>query len=286
MKIGLLGDTHGNFGYMSYAAGKFYREGIQNVMQLGDLGIWPNQGTKDGFTRLDETLDKFGQTWYVTPGNHEDYGQIDTLAEAHPDTDFLVYRPHILLMRRGTRFEFDGMTFVSLGGAPSVDRTYRLQKFHGFWWAQEDMTDEDVQRTIDGGYADVMLSHDAPAGLDQIERRIKDNSWIPLQDQMYAREGRIRFTRAVREVHPEFLFHGHYHFKVIEDWVSEHDGEEHTTHVFGLSKDEENFSLGVLDTETRKAEIWDLNTDYARFRWQEPHELLDRLPQGWKRYTE
>jgi hypothetical protein len=61
---------------------------------------------------------------------------------------------------RGARFTVVGRSFVSLGGAPSIDFETRVPG--GDWWPTEMITYEDVAHVVAGGTADVMLTHDAP----------------------------------------------------------------------------------------------------------------------------
>lgn len=269
MKIGLLGDTHGNYGWMLYALDKFNREGITTILQLGDFGIWPGTNGEGIMKRVDLLLKNYKQTMYVVPGNHEDYDQINAVPVA--EDGWQHFREHILLAPRGHRWEWGGMSFVALGGAPSVDRQPRLEAMQKnptglkSWWAEEDITEEDVQKVIDGGYADVMVCHDAPNGVDEIHRQISGNPHgFKGVDLIYAADGRERLTRAFKAVAPNLLLHGHYHF-LVNEYLNVQRGEQwHRAHVLGLSKDQANFSLGCLDTDTREAVPWDIFIDYQR----------------------
>lgn len=254
MKIGLLGDTHGNIGWMTYALNKFHREGITTILQVGDFGVWPGLNGALFLKRTSSSLKLHGQTMIVTPGNHEDYDQIKAVEVAADG--FQHIRESILLAPRGHRWELADRSFVSLGGAPSVDRTYRIDRKLG-WWADEAITLDDMHRVADGGYADVMVTHDAPF-VPSIEEKIKDNpfgfkSW----DLEYAFEGRTLMDDAFTAVKPKIFLHGHYHFAVAET-VNE-------CRVVGLSCDYRNHSLGVLDTDTLEAVTWDLISDYANY---------------------
>lgn len=265
MKIGLLGDTHANYGWLMYALNKFNREGIDTILQLGDFGIWPG-GTNAGMmNRVNILLRNYRQTLYVVPGNHEDYTQIAAVPVA--DDGWQHFREHILLAPRGHRWEWGGLSFVALGGAPSVDRAARWKAKMG-WWPEEAITEEDVEKVIEGGYADVMVAHDAPTGIREIERRIGSNPHGFAQlDIEYAAEGRRLLTRAFRAVAPRLFFHGHYHFLVTEQLNVQRGEHWHLCKILGLSKDQTNFSLGAFDTETRLATAWDIFIDYTRHKF-------------------
>lgn len=280
MKIGIMGDTHGSTNWVKgYALGKFKREGIQTIIQVGDFGIWPGERGGLFAKAVNAELKKNDQEIIVVPGNHEDWTKINSLPEY--DDGFLSFRDNIRVAPRGHRWEMDGKTFVGLGGAPSVDRQWRL---HGMkisladwktseemlagrgaglrdkqlWWPEEQITEEDVAKTIAGGYADVFVAHDAPHGVQTIETRIAGNPmgfWEG--DLAYAEVGRERMTRAFEGVKPKLFLHGHYHFP-----VNETVGE---THVVGLATDTANGSLGALDTEDLSVEIWDITADYRTY---------------------
>lgn len=266
MKIGLLGDTHANYAWLMYALNKFNREGVTTILQLGDFGIWPGEQNVGLMNRVNILLRNYHQKLYVVPGNHEDYDQINALPVQ--DDGWQRFRERILLAPRGHRWEWDGVSFVALGGAPSVDRAYRLKTAAKSWWPEEAITDEDVQKVIDGGYADVMVCHDAPRGVQEIERRIagNPNGFTP-EDLEYAAEGRALLTRAFKEVAPSLLLHGHYHFLVTEHLNVQRGEQWHQCQVLGLAKDNMNFSLGVLDTEIRDARAWDILIDFNRYRY-------------------
>lgn len=268
-RIGLVGDTHGNLKWMLYCIDKMEREGIQTVVQVGDFGIWPGSRAEHQMDVFSAHLKKANQVWYVVPGNHDDYDQIDALMPSRFSSgDPLGYfRENIILIPRGFRWSWDNTSFVALGGAPSVDRAVRVKHKWG-WWPQEAITREDIDMTVAGGYADVMITHDAPFGSGQIAKHIKGNPFgFAAEDLDYAAEGRINLTEAVLGVKPKILIHGHYHYKVIED--VHYAADNFTVKQFGLNRDDANHSLGFIDTETQHVEIWDLMLDYNEYKWSQ-----------------
>ncbi|WP_062384533.1 metallophosphoesterase family protein [Demequina iriomotensis] len=249
MKVALLGDTHGNEEWIRHALEEFATAGLDTIIQVGDLGVWPGPAAGKMWNKIDELLARNGQTMYVAPGNHEDYDRIDRL-EARDD-GWLRFRHHILLAPRGHRTELGGRTLVWLGGAASVDRGWRryLESMTGqkTWWHQEEITAADVEAAAAGGHADIMVAHEAPHGVPSIERQIAGNpGGFAREDLMYAHYVRRAFTDAFEAVRPGLLLHGHYHLPVDE--LVEFDGFR--TRVFGLSLDGDPLSLGVLDLDT------------------------------------
>jgi hypothetical protein len=269
MKIGILGDTHMQTNWTLFALWKFNKEGITKVIQVGDFGIAQTMAGARFLDAVNAAAAQYGIELYVVPGNHEDWVWINRLTENDRQT-WANLCPNIYLAPRGIRWEWDGVTFVALGGAPSVDRTWRLEdqefikdpKQH-IWFPDEMITWEDVEYVAAGGHADVMIGHDAPENVPTIEARIGRNpfGWNPA-DLLYAADGRRRYTEAFKAVAPDTLFHGHYHFKV-DDMVRTF--EDNWCNVIGLGCDGMKEGLGHYDTETRKGHIWDVGRDMGEY---------------------
>lgn len=250
-RIGILGDVHGNANVALAALKRFFAEDITDILQVGDWGFWPGKHGQAFLTYVNTLLAKNGQTLYVTPGNHEDYTFLKNL---HVREDgWAEAKSHILVAPRGHRWEWEGVSFVSLGGAPSVDRGWRVrhQRSQGYpvWWAEEDITSEDMDKTMEGGYADVMIAHDAPLGVPMIERKIAGNPMgFEEEDLAYAYQGRQKMKTVVDAVKPNLFFHGHYHFKVHET-VDD-------VRIFGLAADGELYSMGYLNLDDLSFKFW------------------------------
>lgn len=260
MRIGLLGDVHGNRNWLLRAVGVFARSGVDTIIQVGDLGIWPNGDDERTFDLAECDLAKMGITMLVAPGNHEDYDQIEALPQR---TDgWLQYRPHSLLAPRGLRTTLGGRSVLWLGGAGSVDRSWRLReeakenlqsrrygssKRLKLWWEQETLTDADVECAIVGGPAEVMVCHDVPspvAGITQLTTRDKDQEDLDL-----ANESTRRLTQVVDAVHPKLLAHGHHHLRVESTYGP--------TLTRGLGTDGSTDALALLELDTLTVNYWD-----------------------------
>ncbi len=118
---------------------------------------------------------------------------------------------HIAVLPRGHRWRWADRRCVSLGGAPSVDVSFRVPDRN--WWAAEAITEADVERVVAGGRAEVFFAHDAP------ERSTPRVDWIignnpagwPESALAYAARGRAAITEAFATVLPDLYVHGHYH---------------------------------------------------------------------------
>lgn len=262
-----MGDVHGSEHHILNGLTTFHKKSIDTIIQVGDLGVWPGRGAAESWDRVEAALAANGQTMFVAPGNHEDYDQIDALV---PRADgWLPFRDHILLAPRGHRSELGGRSVVWLGGAGSVDRGARIaddrianhvKSRYGSssrqktWWSQEEITDADVERTIAGGGADIMVCHDAPRPVKTIEDYVESAaSGFSAIDVEYAAVSRGRLTEAVKEVAPQLLLHGHWHFNV--DDIFKVPFQEHVVRIVGLHRQGHHGNLAVLDTATLDVEI-------------------------------
>lgn len=198
--------------------------------------MWPGHRGRQYLLDLEAALASYSMTMFVTPGNHDDYDQIDelpTLDLGHEIGAVQWVTDHIALLPRGHRWERNGWSFVSLGGAPSIDRWSRREGID--WWAAEMITDDDVARVVEAGPADVMLTHDAPDAALCTPRvasilRSNPTGW-PTYALNYAAEGTARMTTAFLAVEPRLFLHGHFHVK-DETWLEQFD---HPTHVVSLA---------------------------------------------------
>lgn len=258
MKIGLLGDTHGNSQVVLDALDSFKEQEVVDILHVGDFGIWPGNPGMQFLAQVNTHLSKNKQTLYVTPGNHEDYTFIKAIEKhaSNYEDGWARARDNILVAPRGLRWEWNGVSFVSLGGAPSVDRAWRLEfqrkKGYPVWWKDEDITREDMDRTIAGGYADIMIAHDAPYGVSGVEKGIAGNPFnFTEEDLHYAFEGRVKIREVVEAVKPKLYFGGHYHWKVDETLsVVGTEETDHEIRVRILAADGAPNSWGILDLDT------------------------------------
>ncbi len=209
--VGLAGDWHGNTDWAQGALRSLAEAGVTRVYHLGDFGIWPGESGQRYLDRLEATARRFGLEVWVTPGNHEDYDQIVACGDWRDGLAWI--RPHIGLIPRGHRWSDEGRMFVSLGGAPSIDREARTVGVS--WWPGEMITYAEADAVHREGTADVMLAHDAPDGSTAAVRAIigtpPDQSPWSAAGLAYAREGRLLMNHAVAGVKPRLFAHGHYH---------------------------------------------------------------------------
>lgn len=212
--VAFAGDWHGNTAWAKARIADVAGRGVALILHLGDFGIWPGPSGKRYLLTLEQTCAEYGVGIWVTPGNHEDWARLTQLWENPKHTGRPLHlTKHIAVLPRGYRFELEGRSFVSLGGAPSVDLADRTCGKD--WWPEEMITDEDVAHVIERGYADVMLAHDAPLAPYEVPRVAylrTHNEWgWPDRALAYARVGAERMHEAFLGVSPRLFAHGHYH---------------------------------------------------------------------------
>lgn len=258
-KIGVAGDWHGNKGWSGIALARFAELGIKNILQLGDFGFWSGNSGQKYLYKVNKRLELNEQTLFVTLGNHEDYVQVARF-QPYPHMDGWVYDPkypNIVVAQRGTRWEWNGVTFVSLGGGNSIDYMGRTEWLN--WWKAERISLADVYNTVAGGYADVMVAHDAPYGVNLFgSHRESRHDWLPTE-MKYAQESRMTMRQAVDGVKPKLFLHGHYHFFANHTTVLNDGVDDYTLHSVGLDMDGSKHNLAVLHLPSKNLEMISLS---------------------------
>jgi hypothetical protein len=260
--VAVAGDWHGDQVWAQARIESLGERGITTVLHVGDFGIWPGPTGKIFLRAVEAACAKRDVILLVVPGNHEDWGRLTALWSSQKNRDEtgallpLRLRDHILLLPRGYRWAMGGRTFVSLGGAPSIDFESRTPGRD--WWPDgEMMSRDDVELTIAGGPADVMITHDSPGPpwcVPKIEAMIRTNpmGW-PKRALDYARIGTERVTEAFLGVAPRLLVHGHFH--APDETMVRLPGADHDTRIWslGMNRQEGNIRLLDLDSLTEPA---------------------------------
>lgn len=248
--VALAGDWHGNTRWAAARIAEVAAYDVALILHLGDFGVWPGPSGRWYIEHLEDACAKYGVGIWVTPGNHEDWGRLARLwADPHHTGRPLHLSKHIAILPRGHRFELKGRSFVSLGGAPSVDLNFRSRGHD--WWPQEAITDDDVERVIEGGHADVMLAHDAPLAPYEVPHvariRAETGTW-PDNALAYARVGAERMHQAFLGVRPLLFAHGHYH--VSDETTVELPATGYPTKIWSLNCDGVDGNIRYLDLTT------------------------------------
>ena len=210
-RIVVAGDWHGNeqwaVGVIEQLPRLLPGEGRRIVLHVGDFGVWPGLAGSLYLRAVKLALAAVNAELWFVDGNHEDHDQLDALARDCTREDGRVHVVNgVHHLPRGHRWEWHGRTWLALGGATSVDSPARRQGFD--WWPQEAIGQGDYFRATEPGTADVMVTHDCPAGVPL--DLPKPPSWWAMED---AYRHRLLLGAVVSTVQPSWLVHGHYHLE-------------------------------------------------------------------------
>ena len=241
----VAGDVHGNSGWLEVLFRSAVAHGCNAILQLGDFGFWPHQpGGSRYLHRVSKYADRSGVVVFWIDGNHENH---DALRLLTPSADgFVDVARGCRHAPRGLRWTWRGVRFGALGGAFSIDWRDRVPGRS--WWPDEVTTAADVER-LGGAALDVLLTHDAPAGVPLGGVRLPD------ADQVRTDEVRALLAEAVKATSPRLVLHGHWHRRYSYEltWPAAVEGGAgwRATQVEGLASDVERDARawGVLDLE-------------------------------------
>jgi hypothetical protein len=209
-RIAFLGDLHGDWGFGVRALTHATQErGASVAVQVGDFGFChPSEAFVAAMSAAAVQLD-LPLLWI--DGNHENHDALHAMP-CDPATGLRPIAPGIWHLPRGYRWSWGGVRFLALGGAHSVDRPLRTPGLD--WFPQEKISVADATGAIAGGPAEVMVCHDAPAGVEIPGLRPHD---FPAAEIRTADQQRALLRSVVDEVRPRWLFHGHYHTAYIDE---------------------------------------------------------------------
>ncbi len=179
-------------------------------MQLGDFGYWEH---KNGGPQFLDVVSEFATSenipFFWLDGNHENHPLLHSqYKDCETEDGFWEIRKNLYYSPRGHRFEWDGIKFMTYGGAFSIDRAYR--KIGESWWWEEEIDPAHVDATLsDTTTIDILLCHDVPKGVDiKSVMSIIGKNFKPIRA---ADAGKEQLQRIVEALRPKEIFHGHYH---------------------------------------------------------------------------
>jgi len=178
----VVGDIHGEFGYLNSL---IHKKQPTVILQVGELGYWPKFRSK---TQIKSPNTKI----YFCDGNHEDHDSLKTLENNE------VYE-NVYYMKRGSTLDLpDGRTVLFMGGAFSIDWEHRTPGIDWFPF-EELVTEEDINKIPDKKI-DIVISHTAPKEfyISNIDYSIPDPS-------------RECLSQILEKYHPKLWYFGHFH---------------------------------------------------------------------------
>lgn len=255
MRILIGGDTHGSRTQINYLFDMAKHNDCDGpIIQVGDFGYSPRR--EFGHTFLD-TVEKLckkhdKELWWLD-GNHEDHDEIDRLLGGHyQDSPVVTKReskttpgniiefPHIKYLPRGCTFELDGVSFMSYGGAFSIDRAWRTK--YVSWFPQEMIDYDHIANDIPDDHVDVLLSHDVPLGY-------KFGYDEYSQASITSRTAREALFMLVQKITPKVCMGGHHH--IYDKYEIQHKNGIARCNIINCDGNGK-FSAMLLDTDTIK----------------------------------
>lgn len=209
-KFVVAGDWHGHIHEVTPIIKLCVEKGYDTIIHVGDFGTYVrHQGFLDS---VDKLCSEHNIRIYFIDGNHEDFNYLYSLP-----LDSVGLRPvrsRLSHIPRGYRWSWEGVSFMGLGGAASINSPKLLAK--GEWWEQEAITDDDILEAVLPGRVDVMFTHDSPVtASNSIANNASEQDAVlerfGTSAVRYCIEHRNRLAFVTNAVTPKILYHGHYH---------------------------------------------------------------------------
>ena len=233
-RVAFAGDWHGNTEWAVERISEL--EGITDtILHVGDF--WPATDY-DEFTEAvnNANVSNSIKKIMVTLGNHEPWDRFRNIGPEPfqvAETIFVLPRPY--------RFVINNTSFLSLGGAHSVDFDRDDKNF--LWFSDEAITDKLVEETIKGGYADILITHESPedSPIKAVKEILRSNprGWTD-EALKYSLESRIKISEVWDSVRPKLLIHGHMH---VPGQAYALDGRK----IVSLGRDGQDMNTFLLD---------------------------------------
>lgn len=209
----LAGDWHGDTEWAKKCVWATADRDISHLVHHGDFGFWPGDNGVRYLDGVETACAAAEVTLSVIAGNHDDYNYLESLPA---DADGVTHpREHVRVLPRGYRFDLGGLSVCCVGGAVSVDKAGRTPSVS--WWPQEEITDAQEAATIAGGPADILLTHDAPAGVATPKLPRKDFlNWVGAHIAAESDAHQNRVARIATATGARALVHGHFHARYTD----------------------------------------------------------------------
>jgi predicted phosphodiesterase len=257
MLICAAGDIHGALNRL-YEDVLAFEEALgvrfDYVLHVGDFGVWPNANRIDKATRNHDGAGDF-PLWLaegrVAPrptvfvkGNHEDFEWLDS----HQGEQVL---PGLIYLRNGCSVDLrdphsGAIRVAGIGGCygPS-DYGHRSDELQGY--AKRHYTLDEIERLVNTNSVDIVLTHDAPAGVCFNRHR---------RGAGYKSEAR-GLDVLLTHLRPRVCFFGHHHTRV--------DAEISGVRCIGLNKVAMPGNLVAIEMQVGTCD-WSLLGEYVESR--------------------
>ena len=160
------GDIHGDPNGLLHFADQFQPNKNDTIILLGDVGANYHYDHRDNDLKF--VLNQIGATLLCIHGNHEMRpAHVPGYVEQEWNGGTVWVQPeypNVLFAKDGEIYNIDGLSYLVIGGAYSVDKYYRISRGYS-WWADEqpsaEIKDYVVKQTRTKKF-DIILSHTCP----------------------------------------------------------------------------------------------------------------------------
>lgn len=266
-EIMIIGDTHGDLAEYLRLIDVAEAQGVTKIFQAGDCGLFPAfQGYAEWLDTIQRRSEKANIQNFWIRGNHDDPDEWEYHCRFPNRTGWGQIRSRIMLAPRVHYFKHNGVKFLGVGGAVSIDKQWRLQnekKPNTLWWPDEIISEEDILK-VDDRHIDVLITHEC-SNRTPWQGRLKPD----LESQM----NRQRLDRILTLATPDWHFHGHMHTqyewmnRVISHDVNTGTDKASWTKTIGLEcNPDAMWQQGANYNNTYNWGIFDTNT--KTWRWK------------------
>lgn len=266
-KILMVGDTHGNADHVEWAASIAEDIKADAIFQLGDFGYWEHGDDGSFLDKCNAIAGDYGMPIYWLDGNHENHTwlrerYINNTDVPRDEYGFVRIRKHLFHAPRAHTWTWNGVKFMALGGAYSVDKDWRLSgekkkrrqaraEVNGrvqaggavpdvvrwvaesgeplLWWPEEEISDEEVALAMEVDKVDVLLTHDKPL--------FSSPDWNRKND-LTSMDNQTKVQKVMEHLQPLVLLHGHLHYAYKDELlIGVQDNDLFQCTVYGLDCD-------------------------------------------------
>lgn len=217
-RVAFAGCWHARYDLVAPAMTAAAQAGAQVLVHTGDF-LYTAPNAHILLAHVEDLAAHLGMFVVVVRGNHDDptiFTKAVTATRRRnktPDGSLVVadpfarLSPHVLHAPNAARWTWQGVDFVALGGAYSVDRPARIEGHT--YWAAEVASPRDMAAVKRAGAASVMLTHDIPAGADLPLPPTPPDWW----DLAGAHAHQTALRDVVDAVQPDWVVGGHMHLR-------------------------------------------------------------------------
>ena len=171
MAIYVTGDTHRDFERVVNFC-NYYQTTTEEVLVIcGDAGINYYCDQRDIELKLE--LSKLPITLFCVHGNHEERPALLNYKEKVWRDGIVYYEklyPNLLFAKDGEIYDFDGKSAITIGGAYSIDKLYRI--IYGKPWFKSELPTDDIRCYVEKQLAlhnwsvDYVFTHTVPISFE------------------------------------------------------------------------------------------------------------------------